>query len=769
LKGFIAELSRKLAYWNLPADRKELWRKLEEKKLDLKEYLTTDPSAPDRLGAIDLKKPFEIVSFHPRQRTGEAGDPSCLWVIKIVQPPFGARRTSNRNRSGCTLLVDADAGVIRYQIDKRPAPRKTSPKPEDHDPRPLPVAAEARCSQPSERRLRVFASDPTLGVALETAGVNEAVLKIPWECDAAGDEAVRPGPVGEYLEVVDRDPASRAFYAPVDLNNPHLLAQDGLAPSEANPQFHQQMVYAVAMRTIRMFERALGRLALWSPRITRRVEPDGNRRPEEQYVQRLRIYPHALREANAYYSPAKKAVLFGYFPAPDLGGEGSSPMLVFTCLSHDIIAHEVTHALLDGMHRRFQEPSNLDVLAFHEAFSDVVALFQHFSLPEALRRQIADTRGDLESQNRLGELAQQFGQATGNRGALRSALGGFDETGTWKRATPDPSAYRRLKEPHARGALLVAAVFDAFLAIYKAAVADLLRIASGGTGVLPAGSLHPDLVDRLSAEAARAADSVLDMCVRGLDYLPPVDVTFGDYLRAVLTADFEFDPVDPTNRRVAFVEAFRRHGLSPDDVRTLSVDGLLWRPTTDAPDDDENVVLSQVRDWAPKIAAWNLTRGREELYFMMRKMRAELGSYLKARLRKRRSIPGGLVPDRPIEVHSLRPSFRTDWRGRTRFQWIIELTQQEPQYISQDELFNDGWKTEDVPESGREPDYYFRAGCTLVVDAHSGKVRYSIRKPFTEARRDRQMRYVLEDGNESLAATYFGRPSDEPFAALHRL
>ena len=90
-------------------------------------------------------------------------------------------------------------------------------------------------------------------------------------CGALGagprrDDVLGPGPVGEYLEVVDRDPASKAFYAPVDLNDPHLLAQDGMAPSESNPQFHQQMVYAVAMRTIRTFERALGRLALWSPR-----------------------------------------------------------------------------------------------------------------------------------------------------------------------------------------------------------------------------------------------------------------------------------------------------------------------------------------------------------------------------------------------------------------------------------------------------------------------------------------------------------------------
>ncbi len=32
-------------------------------------------------------------------------------------------------------------------------------------------------------------------------------------------------------------------------------------------------------------------------------------------VPRLRIYPHALRTDNAYYSPDKKALLFGYFPA----------------------------------------------------------------------------------------------------------------------------------------------------------------------------------------------------------------------------------------------------------------------------------------------------------------------------------------------------------------------------------------------------------------------------------------------------------------------
>ena len=122
----------------------------------------------------------------------------------------------------------------------------------------------------------------------------------------------------------------------------------------------------------------------------------------------------------------------------------------------------------------FSQPSNEDQLAFHEAFADIVALFQHFSMPEVLRHQIAKTRGDLRARNLLGELAQQFGQASGMRGALRSAIGEVDpDTGQWRPLQPDPSAYQRETEPHARGALLVAAVFDAFLSIYETRIGDL--------------------------------------------------------------------------------------------------------------------------------------------------------------------------------------------------------------------------------------------------------------------------------------------------------
>jgi hypothetical protein len=758
----LAEFMRRLAverrHWTLPRDRKLLWRELEAWKRRLWSFLRDNAARLPRSWGVDFSKRFDIVSFLPRERAGAPGHLSSQWVIKITQRAGAAPEGDDGEpqRQGVTLLVEAETGLLRYRIRSR-----LSAHIEKRRFAPAGIARRVsarRRTLPRERRLRVFAFDPSLGIELETAGINEITLNVPWERDRAGADILTPGPVGEYLEIIDRDPASGCFYEPVNLNEPNLLAQNGLSPSESNPQFHQQMVYAVAMRTIQAFERALGRLALWSPRISPEA---GTGRGSESFVRRLRIYPHALREANAYYSPAKKAILFGYFPSPLVpGGGGVGHVNVFTCLSHDIIAHEVTHALLDGMHRRFAESSNADVLAFHEAFADIVALFLHFSLPGVLHHQIAMTRGDLASQNRLGELAQQVGQAVGRRGALRSALGDVDEaSGAWKPRIPDPLAYQRLREPHDRGSILVAAVFDAFLTIYKAEVADLLRIASEGTGVLPAGHLHPDLVNRLADEAAGAARKILDMCIRALDYCPPVDITFGDYLRAVITADFELDPVGGPRRRLAVAEAFRRHGLVPEGVRTLSLDGLLWRPTSAAPDENEDVLLRVVSRWTASIDLWNLSNDRRILFEQTARHRAALQAYLRRKLAKTPDAISGIRSDLKLEVHSIRPSMRMDWEGRPWFQWVVELTQRVPQFID--------------PEDGAreaKPDYYVRGGCTLLIDAVTGKVRYTIRKTLDDARIERQRRFILGQAGESLAATYFGNRAvdDEPFAMLHR-
>ena len=332
-----------------------------------------------------------------------------------------------------------------------------------------------------------------------------------------------------------------------------------------------------------------------------------------------------------------------------------------------------THALLDGIHRRFNEPSNPDVLAFHEAFADIVALFQHFSLPEVLRHQIAyDARGPREP-----EPARRAGAAVraGDRQTRRAAQ--RDR----RRRARTPEDYRRLRaqEPHERGSILVAAVFDAFLTIYKARIADLLRIASEGTGVLPDGQLHPDLVSRLAEEAACAAQHVLEMCIRALDYCPPVDITFGDYLRAIVTADYEFDP----DRRAAPARRLRRGVPPPGDragqtcARCRST-GCCGGRSADAPDEDEDVVFDLVKSWAADISSWNITQTARALRPDGAK-RAALHEFLVGKLHGRRSVLSGIDPSLKFEVHSIRPSLRIDWDEQPRLQWVIELTQRIPQ------------------------------------------------------------------------------------------
>lgn len=608
-------------------------------------------------------------------------------------------------------------------------------------------------------RLRVLAFDPVLSRRIETSEINEVIIKIPW------DDGMKIGPVDGCLEVVDYDPASRAFYAPVDLMDRSLLAQDGLPPEEGNPRFHQQMVYAIARTTIGHFEAALGRKILWSVRLTRE-----NGDYKEEYVDRLRIYPHAFRAANAYYDPGKKALLFGYFPASATEcGTNMPGETVFTCISHDIVAHETTHAIIDGLHPRFIDPSNVDVLALHEALADVIALFQHFTYPEVLKHQISRTRGDLEQQNLLGELAYQFGQAVGLYGALRSAVGEIDPwTGKWRPHTPDPEKLQQTTECHARGAIFVAAIFDAFLLIYKSRIRDLLRIASGGTGVLPAGEIHPDLVNRLANEAAKTAGHLLRMCIRALDYCPPVDPTFGDYLRALITADGDLVPEDRNNYRTAVIEAFRQWGIYPLDVRNLSPESLVWH----VPEEEEQKKFEKlfggpkgIRELVPD---WDMKTAKDEIRAQAKTSRRLMHGKLVSPAGREAAAGAHIILDNPlpsiylgrdgvpsVEIHSVRPSCRVGPDGRSLVELVIEMTQRRRGYL-------DPETQKKVDEGACEPplpDFIMRGGCTLIVDPSSGRVRYCVYKNITSEKRLRRMRSFLKDGvSPSLYGAYFGNP-----------
>jgi hypothetical protein len=421
------------------------------------------------------------------------------------------------------------------------------------------------------------------------------------------------------------------------------------------------------------------------------------------------------------------------------------------------------------MHRLFIEPSGIDSLAFHEAFADIVALFQHFTMPEAVRHQIAHLHGDLSQRSLLSNLAKQFGEAIGHYGALRDGLDEIDP----KTGLPDPSALTRTAEPHQRGAILVAAVFDAFVTIYRSRVADLIRLATGDSSRFPEKDLHPDLVGRLTAEANKTAGHVLRMCVRALDYLPPVDVTFGDYLRALITADYDLVPDDDLGYRIAMVEAFRRRGIYPLDCRSLAIDSLLWDPP-DVPieidwlneldlehRENRSELWGQARQNASLLWQWFDQRSEALSKESLSRMGLSLGTVAKRTIRRSRRT------QKPaFEIQSVRPTRRIGPDGDDLPQLVVEVTQSR-------RGFSTSQLQQQADETGlasKKADFVFRGGCTLIVDLHTRQVRYIIRKDIDSNKRlESQRKYLFEAEAESLGATYFGMSSrSEPFAFLHR-
>ncbi len=605
---------------------------------------------------------------------------------------------------------------------------------------------------PERRTLRIYALDPSLGGALNSFEDQVAEIEVR-------NEEVSPGPVGEYLEVIDVDPASNRFYPPVDIENTNFLKQQGVPPSEGDPAFHQQMVYAVAMRTIENFELALGRKALWATGWS------GKTGDPNVYVPRLRIYPHALRQENAYYSPDRKALLFGYFPANSRVSDLTPPgTMVFTCLSADIIAHETTHALLDGQGRTFSEPSNPDVRAFHEAFADIAALFQQYTYRDLVRRQIARHRGDLSAAGLLGGLARQFGEGTGRSGPLRR----------YPNIDPDIT-YETTFDTHRRGTLLVAAVYRAFLAIVERRTADLVRLATSGSGVLPAGMLHPDLVDRLTDETIKASRHVLNMCIRALDYTPPVDITFGEYLRAIITADIEEYPTDRLGYRVAFLEAFRTLQLLPRSLRTVSADTLRWREWSGP---SPKWLALAIKDLDIDLTA-NL--GRQEIFEKSEKRRADLRTAilrglasqgdcdilgLQHRQKYYASLRAkGHQDTTTFMVDNVRIARRVRPDGELAAQLVAVVRQRRPETL---------WENATDPDAER---FWFRGGATLVIDLlgrEGPSLKYVIRKPIMSASRlARERAYRSGDEQDAMRAMYFGGGgakgylAREPFALMH--
>ncbi|WP_347978025.1 hypothetical protein [Microbacterium sp. ProA8] len=389
--------------------------------------------------------------------------------------------------------------------------------------------------------LRLIAQDPA--VSGDDGRILTARVKVPWS-------RMEDGPRGARLHVVDYDSATGRYIKHEPLGKEDMFADADDEVLRTDPAFHAQHVYATAARTLSTFETALGRRLPWG---------FGSHQ--------LFLVPHAFAEANAYYSFEDRALLFGYVPPVDPRGEA-----VYTCLSHDVVVHETTHAVLDGLRRRFLEPSLPDQAAFHEGFADIVALLSVFSIRPVIEQALGrpDRSGriprgriqpDALRSSMLARVAEQVGSVlTQGRGALReSAL------------NPPPADWAKrpeFLEPHRRGEVLVAIAFDLLIEIWHKRLQAVLSRPNGETA-----SGRGITIDRARAaeEGARAASQLLTMLIRGLDYLPPVEFDFGDLLNAVLLADNEVVPDDDFGYRQLLMDGFARAGIQRSADRVTDV------------------------------------------------------------------------------------------------------------------------------------------------------------------------------------------------------
>ena len=538
-------------------------------------------------------------------------------------------------------------------------------------------ARTRRPGDPLRRPLKIFTLDP------ETSKIDGgiATIDIPWE-------PLQPGPAG-LLFVVDPNDGE-LVNAAVDLDDPRILIQGGLNPSVFDVRFHQQMVYAVSARVYAQFQAALGRLIAW-----------GFDAPTHEG--RLLLRPHVAEfGADAAYEPEFGRVSFGYFPGPDAGAGRCPPQgRVFTCLSHDAIVHEMTHALLDGLRSRFSVPTCSDVPGFHEGFADLVAVFQHFTHHEVLKKEISRTKGDLREAQLLTGLADQLGLTTRGR-PLRCAV------------NEKVVRYRPDMEPHEMGSVLLSAVFAAFVRIYQRKTQAFIRL-----GIRSDSTYIPsELVDILVSKANDLADQFLKLCIRGIDYCPPIDLHLGEYLRAVITADRELVPDDPWGYRDALIDTFAERGIYPDGVGQLSEDALCWN----APSRTFEPILALHFSNLRFAGDPSLPAGKDEL---RRQAEALWDFVTRPHVAEEFGLaPAGVDGAEPCLVDSIRTARRVGPDGQVLFDLVAEVTQRR--------------KVID-PETGLEAKVF--GGCTLVIDPE-GEIRYAIiKRTLSQGRLERQLRY----------------------------
>lgn len=310
---------------------------------------------------------------------------------------------------------------------------------------------------------------------------------------------------------------------------------DFAGPDPTSDAFLQVSVWGTVLDAIRWFEHpeVLGRQVRWA-----------------FGAPQLLVIPRAGEMANAFYHRETHSLQFYSFPAPT----GS---VIHTALSRDIVVHETAHAILDGVAPDLLGAITPQARALHEAVADLAAIFASLRDKTQIFDEVTFKGGDLQAPTAFSRLAEQLGTAV-HRDIGADALRDANNDSTLDPTDRTTDRLGRLNhiadvtDVHGLSSVLTGAVFRLFL---RLAQARRTRSPGPVTEVI----LTEDVdFDREERTVLVAAERIARMAFRALDYLPPGELSFADFARAVLAADQVVQPRGKQERSWLVEELVRR-------------------------------------------------------------------------------------------------------------------------------------------------------------------------------------------------------------------
>lgn len=323
------------------------------------------------------------------------------------------------------------------------------------------------------------------------------------------------GPVTPKVAVLDFDPATGELLPGARLaeNLVKGKARYDISEDIYSPGFIQVSVLGAILKTMRLFERpeVLGRPITWA-----------------FGAPQLLVIPRAGDWANAFYERSSHSLQFFSFTNPN-----DETQTVHTSLSRDIVAHETAHAIIDGIAPALYDAVTPQSLALHEALADLVALITAVGSYNLRHGVLDQTQGNIRDSTVFSSLAPEFGAALDREGGSSALRNLHNETAL------KPS----MREPHELSTVLSGALYAVLLQLYD----DVWQ---------------QENLDLTRAHYALSVAAIVfgRLVFRAIDFLPPGEVSFADYGRALVAA--ERSATGAVRPEIAtLVDEFRKRGI----------------------------------------------------------------------------------------------------------------------------------------------------------------------------------------------------------------